>query len=77
MVLRGYRMVDVDEALSRLGAELAERDARIAELGSTLAGDGAAAVTTGADLFKQPGDRPAAEPADRADGPDRTEEDGR
>ncbi|MFE2976327.1 cell division protein DivIVA [Streptomyces sp. NPDC059258] len=77
MALRGYRMVDVDEALSRLGAELAERDARIAELESTLAGAQAAAVTTGTDLFKQPGDRPASEAADRADGPARTEEDGR
>ncbi|MFF1926075.1 hypothetical protein ACFVW8_36615 [Streptomyces sp. NPDC058221] len=35
---RGYRMTDVDEALGRLGAELAERDARIAELESALAG---------------------------------------
>ncbi|WP_223279728.1 hypothetical protein [Streptomyces sp. SDr-06] len=32
VVLRGYRMADVDDVLSRLGAELAERDARIAEL---------------------------------------------
>jgi DivIVA domain-containing protein len=30
--LRGYRMSDVDDALGRLGAELAERDARIAQL---------------------------------------------
>ncbi|MFG1669658.1 DivIVA domain-containing protein [Streptomyces sp. Y7] len=35
---RGYRMADVDDALSRLGAELAERDARIADLESALAG---------------------------------------
>ncbi|MFJ6614598.1 DivIVA domain-containing protein [Streptomyces sp. NPDC091289] len=70
MAPRGYRMADVDEALSRLGAELAERDARIAELESTLAGAQAAAVTTGTDLFKQPGDQ-------RTGGPDRTEEDGR
>ncbi|GGR03199.1 DivIVA domain-containing protein [Streptomyces aurantiogriseus] len=35
---RGYRMADVDDALNRLGAELAERDARIAELESALAG---------------------------------------
>lgn len=76
MAARGYRMADVDEALSRLGAELAERDARIAELESTLAGAQAAAVTSGTDLFKQPGDRPA-EPADRGEGPDRAEEDGR
>ncbi|MFF3980963.1 cell division protein DivIVA [Streptomyces sp. NPDC001828] len=34
VVLRGYRMADVDDVLSRLGAELAERDARIAELQS-------------------------------------------
>ncbi|MFD7161776.1 DivIVA domain-containing protein [Streptomyces violascens] len=36
VVLRGYRMADVDDVLSRLGAELAERDARIAELETTL-----------------------------------------
>ncbi|MEU2429540.1 DivIVA domain-containing protein [Streptomyces sp. NPDC007861] len=35
---RGYRMADVDDVLDRLGAELAERDARIAELESALAG---------------------------------------
>ncbi|MEI7034508.1 cell division protein DivIVA [Streptomyces pratensis] len=67
MAPRGYRMADVDEALSRLGAELAERDARIAELESALAGVQAAAVTTGADLFKQPGARAG----EGADGPDR------
>ncbi|MFD7892203.1 hypothetical protein ACFV3O_28015, partial [Streptomyces albidoflavus] len=39
VVLRGYRMTEVDDALSRLGAELAERDARIAELESARAGD--------------------------------------
>lgn len=36
-------MADVDDALSRLGAELAERDARIADLESALAGARAAA----------------------------------
>jgi DivIVA domain-containing protein len=36
--VRGYRMADVDEVLDRLGAELAERDARIAELEASLAG---------------------------------------
>jgi hypothetical protein len=36
--LRGYRMLDVDEVLERLGAELAERDARIADLEAHLAG---------------------------------------
>ncbi|MFB6634614.1 hypothetical protein ACFCWY_32435 [Streptomyces sp. NPDC056362] len=35
---RGYRMADVDDVLVRLGAELAERDARIAELEEALAG---------------------------------------
>ncbi|MFD4598864.1 DivIVA domain-containing protein [Streptomyces sp. NPDC058464] len=38
LVPRGYRMADVDDALSRLGAELSERDARIADLESALAG---------------------------------------
>ncbi|MFG3203242.1 DivIVA domain-containing protein [Streptomyces sp. NPDC048192] len=40
---RGYRMADVDDALGRLAAELAERDARIADLESALAGARAAA----------------------------------
>jgi DivIVA domain-containing protein len=34
--LRGYRMAEVDEALGRLGAELEERDARIAHLEAML-----------------------------------------
>lgn len=36
---RGYRMAEVDEVLDRLAAELAERDARIAELEMALTGD--------------------------------------
>lgn len=44
--VRGYRMGDVDDVLSRLGAELAERDARIAELESALAGAQATAVSS-------------------------------
>ncbi|WJV51243.1 DivIVA domain-containing protein [Streptomyces flavofungini] len=52
MTVRGYRMVDVDECLDRLAAELAERDARIAELESALAGAQAAAVG-GPGLFKK------------------------
>ncbi|MBT2398149.1 DivIVA domain-containing protein [Streptomyces sp. ISL-100] len=48
---RGYRMADVDDVLGRLGAELAWRDARIAELEAALAGVQARAVG-GADLFK-------------------------
>ncbi|MFJ1752200.1 DivIVA domain-containing protein [Kitasatospora sp. NPDC088134] len=50
MALRGYRMDEVDDVLDRLGAELALRDARIAELeavgavrGSVEAGAGAGA----------------------------------
>ncbi|GGX56946.1 DivIVA domain-containing protein [Streptomyces minutiscleroticus] len=44
LTVRGYRMADVDDALGRLGAELAERDARIADLESALAGARAARV---------------------------------
>jgi DivIVA domain-containing protein len=44
VAVRGYRMADVDEVLDRLGAELAERDARIAELEASLAGARAARV---------------------------------
>ena len=43
---RGYRMSDVDDALTRVGAELAERDARIADLESALAGAQAASRVT-------------------------------
>ncbi|MGW4804252.1 DivIVA domain-containing protein [Kitasatospora sp. NPDC004272] len=50
MALRGYRMDEVDDVLDRLGAELALRDARIAELeavgavGGSVAASGAAAA---------------------------------
>src|SRR5437879_2918319 len=44
VTVRGYRMDDVDDVLDRLGAELAERDARIAELEAALAGANAAAI---------------------------------
>ncbi|MFJ3900917.1 DivIVA domain-containing protein [Streptomyces sp. NPDC090025] len=43
MAPRGYRMADVDDVLDRLAAELAERDARIADLEAALAGSGAGA----------------------------------
>jgi len=36
LAARGYRMSDVDDALGRLAAELAERDARIADLEAAL-----------------------------------------
>ncbi|MFE7773874.1 DivIVA domain-containing protein [Streptomyces sp. NPDC057445] len=53
---RGYRMADVDEVLDRLGAELAERDARIAELESAPAGR--QAPRAGAtEPFDEPGER--------------------
>jgi DivIVA domain-containing protein len=45
VAVRGYRMSDVDDALGRLGAEIAERDARIADLESALAGARAATAT--------------------------------
>lgn len=69
MAVRGYRMTDVDEALGRLAAELAERDAHIAELESALAGAQATAVN-GPDLFKGPGEPPGAGngPQDEAGG---------
>jgi DivIVA domain-containing protein len=37
VVLRGYRMDEVDDVVRRLVRELAERDARLAELSSALA----------------------------------------
>ncbi|MEU9604895.1 DivIVA domain-containing protein [Streptomyces sp. NPDC048057] len=51
---RGYRMADVDDVLGRLGAELAERDSRIAELEAALAGAKATAVG-GPEMFAEPG----------------------
>ena len=66
MSVRGYRMTDVDEALGRLGAELAERDARIAELESALAGAQATAVN-GRGLFELPKEPPSQEPDRPAD----------
>jgi hypothetical protein len=57
MTVRGYRMAGVDDVLGRLGAELAERDARIAELESALAGAQArAAGRTG--MIEEAGERP-------------------
>jgi DivIVA domain-containing protein len=55
VAVRGYRMLDVDEVLDRLGAELSERDARIAELESTLAGVQAGAQQTGTQQGPQNG----------------------
>jgi DivIVA domain-containing protein len=44
VVVRGYRMADVDDVLNRLGAELTERDARITELEAERAGERAVAL---------------------------------
>ncbi|MFF3614479.1 DivIVA domain-containing protein [Streptomyces sp. NPDC002580] len=54
VAVRGYRMADVDDALGRLGAEIGERDARIADLESALAG--ARAASTATSLRKHPQD---------------------
>ncbi|WP_399226540.1 DivIVA domain-containing protein [Streptomyces sp. TRM49041] len=64
MAPRGYRMLDVDEVLDRLAAELAERDARIAELESALAGAQATAVG-GQDMFEKRPQAPHDEDQDR------------
>ncbi|MBQ1121512.1 DivIVA domain-containing protein [Streptomyces sp. A73] len=58
--VRGYRMEQVDDVLDRLGAEIAERDARIAELESALAG--AQAVAMGRAEPGHPGEGRPAEP---------------
>jgi len=66
--VRGYRMDQVDDVLDRLGAELAERDARIAELESALAGARAAAGDPAAESWAPPEDgRRAGGPAERPD----------
>jgi len=54
VTVRGYRMADVDDALGRLGAEIGERDARIADLEAALAGARAANAATS--LHKHPED---------------------
>ncbi|MGI5349021.1 DivIVA domain-containing protein [Streptomyces sp. CA-250714] len=69
--VRGYRMEQVDDVLDRLGAELAERDARIAELESALAGAQAVAMSRAAGAGRPAGPErreaglPEDEPRDR------------
>ncbi|MFI6337023.1 DivIVA domain-containing protein [Streptomyces sp. NPDC050535] len=46
LAVRGYRMADVDDALGRLGAEIGERDARIADLEAALHGARSASVAS-------------------------------
>lgn len=62
LAARGYRMADVDDVLGRVGAELAERDSRIAELEAALAGAQATSVG-GPDLFTKPAAAPEPAPA--------------
>ncbi|MEV0533159.1 DivIVA domain-containing protein [Kitasatospora sp. NPDC050463] len=54
MAVRGYRMDEVDDVLDRLGAELAYRDSRIAELEAAGALRGAVEATTGPDAGAEP-----------------------
>ncbi|CAL9433796.1 hypothetical protein SUDANB6_02102 [Streptomyces sp. enrichment culture] len=71
LAVRGYRMADVDDVLSRLGAELAERDARIADLEAALAGARAAAPAFGEGPAPVPAgeaERVLVEKAEREDG---------
>ena len=59
---RGYRMDQVDEVLDRCAAELAERDARIAELAARVAGPPAdpAGVLPAGSTAAVPADLPSA-----------------
>ncbi|MGF1429431.1 DivIVA domain-containing protein [Kitasatospora sp. LaBMicrA B282] len=84
MAVRGYRMDQVDDVLDRLGAELAYRDSRIAELEAAVAvGAGAEAAAGRAGGAPLPGladyvaadeapggEQPAPTAADRPTAPD-------
>ncbi|MFI6844699.1 DivIVA domain-containing protein [Kitasatospora sp. NPDC050467] len=54
MAVRGYRMDEVDDVLDRLGAELAYRDARIAELEAVATVRGAVEATACPDAGAEP-----------------------
>ena len=56
VAVRGYRMADVDDVLGRLGAELAERDARIADLEAALSGAQAQLRPPGTRFGRHPGE---------------------
>ncbi|MEV6669451.1 DivIVA domain-containing protein [Streptomyces sp. NPDC051162] len=70
LAVRGYRMTETDDVLDRLGAELAERDARIAELERSLADARAEAAARGAEKGHEgPGQAPhGAAPGERSGG---------
>ncbi len=63
MVLRGYRMSEVDEALARLAGALGTRDHRIAELEQALAGAVASTREPVVEPTLEPAVAPTAEPA--------------
>ncbi|MFJ3927217.1 DivIVA domain-containing protein [Streptomyces sp. NPDC090022] len=72
---RGYRMAEVDDVLMRLGAELAERDKRIAELEAALPAPQAACAPQATPTPQAPQatptpQAPQAPPAGPAAGPD-------
>jgi len=54
MAVRGYRMDEVDDVLDRLGAELAYRDSKIAELEAAAAVRGAVEATPGEPKGEEP-----------------------
>lgn len=56
VALRGYRMAEVDDALGRLGAELAERDQRISDLETALSGARAQMRPQGPGFGRHPGE---------------------
>ncbi|MDH6116524.1 DivIVA domain-containing protein [Kitasatospora sp. GAS204B] len=75
MAVRGYRMDQVDDVLDRLGAELAYRDSRIAELEAAVAvreGAEPGAAAEGATVVEHGAAH--AHGADRADTPGRAEQ---
>jgi DivIVA domain-containing protein len=69
LAVRGYRMIEVDDVLDRLAAELAERDSRIAELEAALAGAHAAAMGGPGLIRDGRPERGPVEDAEREDGP--------
>lgn len=70
LAVRGYRMAEVDDVLDRVAAEIAYRDARIAELEGALARERAAAAPGPVLTKPEPRKEPCAhEPQDAAPRP--------